>query len=91
MSLTRFTARAIGTILIGGGVIAGVLLWIFYLLVLVDWMGAIGFVVAVVAAPGVVVFPIIFWVVEGSPPFAYFGYLAAAIMLPLLGTGLRQD
>jgi hypothetical protein len=89
--MARSVGRAVGSILIAVGLIAGLLLWVFYLLVLVDWMGAIGFVVAVIAAPGVVVFPMVYWVVEGSPPVTYFVYLAAGITLPMLGARLLSD
>jgi hypothetical protein len=91
MNPARPLARALGTVLIGAGLISGLLLWVVYLFALVEWMGPIGFLVAVIAAPGIVVFPIIYWLIENSLPVTYFGYLAAGVVLPALGTALLRD
>jgi hypothetical protein len=91
MNPTRSLARLLGAVLVGAGLISGLLLWVVYLLALVEWMGPIGFVVAVIAAPGIVVFPIAYWVIENSFPSAYFVYLAAGVMLPAFGTALMRD
>jgi len=52
--------------------IAGVLMFIFWLMAMSKWLGGIGTILAFVLTPGLVVFPVIFWVVEGVFPVFYF-------------------
>ena len=77
--------------MIGLGILSGLLLWAFYMIALVDWMGAIGFLVAVIAAPGIIIFPVIFWVIEGILPVVYIRYLAAGVLLPPLGAAMYSN
>ena len=91
MTAARTLSRSVGGFLVGMGILAGLLLWVLYLLTLVNWMGAAGFLVAVIAAPGVLVFPIVYWAVEGTLPVAYFAYLLAGILLPSVGASLMRD
>lgn len=87
----RGFCRGFGGLLIGIGLLSGLMLWVFYLLAPVDWLGAGGFIVAVIAAPGVVVFPIVFWAVEGTLPLTYFAYLLVGVLLPPLGFSMMRD
>jgi hypothetical protein len=91
MSAARLLGRSVGGLLFLLGILAGLLLWVFYMLTLVNWIGAAGFIVAVIAAPGVIVFPIIFWAVEGTLPVVYFAYLLAGVLLPAVGASMIRD
>jgi len=51
---------------------AGVLMFIFWLIAMSKWLGFIGIILAFVLSPGLVIFPIIFWIVEGVFPSFYF-------------------
>jgi hypothetical protein len=88
MSLITAFRRALGAVLIGLGVLSGLLLWAFYMISLVNWIGAIGFLVAIIAVPGIVIFPVAYWVIEGTIPVTYFAYLIAGILLPPLGVNM---
>lgn len=52
--------------------ISGLLMFIFWLVALHKWLGLFGLIIAFVGAPGVVIFPLIFWLVEGVFPVFYF-------------------
>lgn len=39
---------------------------------LTNWFGPIGFVVGVLTTPGTVIFPLIYWFIEGVFPVGYF-------------------
>ncbi len=91
MSLVTAFRRVLGALLVGIGILSSLLLWAFYMIALVDWMGAIGFLVAIIAAPGIVIFPVIYWVIEGIIPVVYFGYLAAGVLLPPLGAAMYRN
>jgi|TARA_Y100000310_G_scaffold339094_1_gene430676 hypothetical protein len=56
--------------------ISGTILWFFWLGALTDWWGAIGFIAAIILTPGVVFFPLLYWMVEGVFPTMYFVILA---------------
>jgi len=59
------------------GSVAGLILFFYYWEVLTGWLGAfLGTVVALFVAPGVFVFPLIYWVVQGAFPSFYFKLLA---------------
>lgn len=51
---------------------AGILMFIFWLMAMSNWLGFLGTILAFVLAPGLVIFPIVFWVVEGVFPTFYF-------------------
>jgi hypothetical protein len=91
MSLITASRRALGAILIGLGVLFGLLLWAMYMIALVDWIGAVGFLVAVIAVPGIVIFPVAYWVIEGTIPVTYFAFLFAGILLPPLGANMLRS
>jgi len=60
--------------------ISGILLFVFYLFKMSDWLGIIGVILAFIAAPGVIIFPAIFWLVEGYFPVLYFALWGAGIL-----------
>jgi hypothetical protein len=51
---------------------SGVLLLIFWFIAMTKWLGPWGGVLAIVAFPAMVVFPIVFWIVERVFPVNYF-------------------
>lgn len=51
---------------------AGILMFIFWLTAMSKWLGFIGVILAFVLSPGLVIFPIVFWMVEGVFPAFYF-------------------
>ena len=81
ISHTLTTGRAsLGGVLIVASVCMGFVLWFFYLGALQDWLGSLlGFAVAVFLPPGVLVFPIIYRLVEGVWPSTYLWILGGAI------------
>ena len=46
--------------------------WWLYVQVLMHWLGPIGFGVGILTTPGFVLFPALFWLVEGVPPVGYW-------------------
>lgn len=65
----RGIGMTIGMILYIG---TGILMFIFWLAAMSKWLGILGIILAIVIAPGLVVFPIVFWIVEGVFPVFYF-------------------
>jgi hypothetical protein len=61
--------KIIGMILYWG---SGILTFIFWLVALQGWLGFLGVILAFVLTPGVVVFPFVYWIVEGVFPTFYF-------------------
>lgn len=51
---------------------AGTLMFIFWLMAMSKWLGFLGTILAFILAPGLVIFPLVFWVVEGVFPTSYF-------------------
>ena len=52
--------------------VAGVLQLIFWFVAWANWLGAFGVILGIFLTPGVVIFPIIYWIVEGVFPTVYF-------------------
>ena len=71
-------------VLFSAGQLVGLVLWYVYVATWVRWQGGLGFLIGVFTLPGVVVFPVIFWVVENSFPVNYLLLLGASIGLMLL-------
>ena len=66
-----------------GGVMAlgsGLAMFIFWFKAMYLWLGIIGAFLAFILCPGVVIFPIIFWIVEGVFPVAYFIYWGVGVI-----------
>lgn len=55
-------------------------MFIFWLLAMSKWLGILGIILSFVFCPGLVVFPIIFWIVEGIFPVFYFMIWAIGIV-----------
>jgi hypothetical protein len=64
---------------------AGILMFIFWLMVMSKWLGLLGTILAFVLAPGLVIFPIVFWIVEGVFPAFYFIVWGVGIVGMIIG------
>lgn len=51
---------------------AGLLMFGFWMIAMSKWLGFIGTVLGIIFSPGLVIFPIVFWIVEGTFPAFYF-------------------
>ena len=51
---------------------AGILMFIFWFMAMSQWLGFLGSILAFILTPGLVIFPIVFWIVEKVFPAFYF-------------------
>lgn len=65
-----------------------IVLWFLYLRALLDWIGGWGIPVAIVTAPGILVFPLIHWLVEDAWPVTYLWLYGAGIGIRVLAASL---
>ena len=72
-------------------VASGILLFVFWLTAMEHWLGFVGFVLAILLAPGLVVFPIVFWIVEGKFPAVYFAMCAIGLVGLILAGAARRE
>ena len=70
----RSTRQSLGTLIVAA---AGVLQLIFWFVAWANWLGAFGVILGIFLTPGVVIFPIIYWIVEGVFPTVYFALMFA--------------
>ncbi len=61
-------------------IISGLLMFLFWFMAMSKWMGFIGGMLAFAIAPGFIIFPIIFWIVEGVFPVLYFSLLGSGFL-----------
>ena len=66
--------RPLGTPIVA---VAGVLQLIFWFVAWAKWLGGLGVIIGIFLTPGVVIFPIIYWIVEGVFPAVYFALMFA--------------
>ncbi len=52
--------------------VSGLLMFVFWIMAMSNWLGLLGIMLAFFLAPGLVIFPLIFWIVEGVFPLLYF-------------------
>ena len=64
---------------------AGILMFIFWLTAMHNWLGFFGTILAFVLSPGLVIFPIVFWIVEGVFPAFYFIVWGVGIVGLIIG------
>jgi len=57
--------------------VAGALQYIFWFVAWAKWLGVLGVILGFILTPGVVIFPIIYWVVEGEFPTLYLALMFA--------------
>lgn len=66
---------------------SGIFMFIFWFMAMTKWLGFIGSILAIIISPGLVIFPIIFWIVEGIFPTMYFAIWGLGIV-GIIITGL---
>jgi hypothetical protein len=47
------------------------ILWIGYAITWTNWIGFFGFLIGISTAPGLVIFPLLYWIVENEFPTGY--------------------
>lgn len=82
----KFILKIIGYIVWIG---AGIAMFIFWLMAMSEWLGLLGTILAFILTPGLVIFPVVFWIVEGVFPVLYFAIWGVGIV-GLIITGLSS-
>ena len=71
---------------------AGILIFIFWLMAMSKWLGFFGVILSFILAPGLVIFPLVFWIVEGVFPTFYFIVWGIGIVgLIIAGISSKND
>lgn len=70
---------------------AGILMFIFYFIAMSKWLGFFGAILAFVLTPGIVIFPLVFWIVEGVFPIFYFIILGVGFVGLIIGSLFSND
>lgn len=71
---------------------AGLLMFVFWLSAMGSWLGFVGVILSFVLAPGLVIFPLVFWIVEGVFPTFYFTvWLVGTVGLVISSVAGAQD
>ncbi|MFC1782732.1 hypothetical protein ACFL02_03995 [Planctomycetota bacterium] len=65
----RIFGKILGYIILYG---AGLIMFVFWFGAMSDWLGCFGGVLAIILCPGVIIFPLVYWIVEGAFPVFYF-------------------
>jgi len=72
------------TLLKGTGIIlyigSGVIMFIAYLSFMGAWLGFIGYMIAIIVSPGIIIFPAIVWIKTGIFPVGYFAVWAVGVI-----------
>lgn len=85
----RKILRVVGGIMWLG---AGVFMFIFWFNAMSEWLGCFGSFLAIMIAPGLIVFPIVFWIVEGVFPVMYFAIWGLGILgMIIFGFAMPSD
>jgi len=85
----KSVAKLFGGLFFMAGLVASLALFFYYLDVLTNRLGGLlGTVVAFFSAPGVFVFPIIYWVVQGAFPTFYFELLGVCVVSAVVAGSL---
>ena len=72
--MLKNSLRPVGVLI---AMVAGVLQYIFWFVTWAKWLGVLGVILGFILTPGVLVFPIIYWAVEGDFPTLYFALMFA--------------
>lgn len=80
--------RTVGVILMYG---SGFLMWLFWVRALVAWLGFFGAVIGIVFTPGAVIFPFIYWWVEGAFPTLYFALWGIGLVGMVMASARSGD
>jgi len=65
----RGIATFLGTLLMIG---SGIATFVFWMGSLYHWAGGLGIFLGIILSPGIVIFPLVYWVIEGVFPALYF-------------------
>ena len=85
----RVIGKVIGYLLLYG---SGILLFFFWMKAMTYWLGGLGFVLGLVFCPGLVIFPGIYWIVEGVFPVTYFELWGVGMIgLIILGLSIKKN
>jgi len=79
----RSIGKVIGFIIWIG---SGILMFIFWFMAMSKWLGLFGSILAIVLAPGIVIFPFLFWLLEGIFPVFYFVMWGTGIVGVVIAT-----
>ena len=67
----RFARRGIGGFALLAGQLCALILWLGYAITWTNCLGLFGFLIGISTAPGLIVFPLLFWIVEDEFPTGY--------------------
>lgn len=67
------------------------ILWIGYAITWTHWLGFIGFLIGVSTAPGLVIFPLLYWIVENQFPTGYAAVWLVGLVLFTLSAAMSSD
>ena len=66
-------------------------LFILWIATMGKWLGVVGTILAIIFPPGLVIFPIVFWIVEGVFPLTYFAILGFGIFGGIIIGAFSED
>ena len=67
------------------------ILWIGYAITWTQWLGFFGFLIGLSTAPGLVIFPLLYWIVENEFPIGYAAVWLAGLLLFTLSAAVGGD
>jgi hypothetical protein len=80
--------RLLGTVLLYG---AGLLMFIFWVGAMGKWLGTLGIILAIIIAPGAIIFPAAYWIIEGVFPTLYFALWGIGLLGLFIGGISSKD
>jgi hypothetical protein len=67
------------------------ILWIGYAITWTQWLGFFGFLIGISTAPGLIIFPLLYWIVENEFPIGYAAIWLAGLLLFMLSAAAGGD
>jgi len=67
------------------------ILWIGYAITWTQWLGFLGFLIGISTAPGLIFFPLLYWIVENDFPIGYAAVWLAGLLLFTLTAAVGGD
>ena len=67
------------------------ILWIGYAITWTQWLGFFGFLIGLSTAPGLVIFPLLYWIVENEFPIGYAAIWLVGLLLFTLSAAMGSD
>jgi hypothetical protein len=85
----KSVAKLFGGLFFMAWLVASLALFFYYWNILTNWLGGfLGTVVALLTAPGVFVFPLIYWFVQRAFPTFYFELLGVCVVSAIVAGSL---